>query len=181
MGYTKLFSSIIASTIWREDDKTRIVWITLLAMADKNGEVQASLPGLADFARVSIAEAQTALAKLSSPDEHSHSKIDEGRRIEAIDGGWFLINHAYYRAKASKDESKSASAIRQKRYRERMKRNGCHDVTDSVTHDRDIADADSEADKKGKGRRFGFKVGGKINQAWPPAGHPLDEPYHRAE
>ena len=41
-GYTKLFNSILASTIWRADDKTRIVWITLLAMADKHGIVEAS-------------------------------------------------------------------------------------------------------------------------------------------
>jgi len=30
-GYTKLYSSIVASTMWREDDKTRIVFITMLA------------------------------------------------------------------------------------------------------------------------------------------------------
>ena len=46
-GYTKLFNSILQSTIWREDDKTRIVWITLLAMADKNGIAETSLPSLA--------------------------------------------------------------------------------------------------------------------------------------
>ena len=43
-SYTKLFSSIITSTIWMEDDKTRILWITLLAMADQHGEVYSSIP-----------------------------------------------------------------------------------------------------------------------------------------
>lgn len=50
-GYTKLFSSIIDSTIWRESKETKIVWITMLAKADRYGVVEASLPGLADAAK----------------------------------------------------------------------------------------------------------------------------------
>ena len=50
MSYTKLFNSIISSTIWTEDDKTRIIWVTMMAMADQNGEIQASIPGLARMA-----------------------------------------------------------------------------------------------------------------------------------
>ena len=46
-GYTKLFNSILASTVWSEPNETRIVWITLLAMADKNGIIEGSVPGLA--------------------------------------------------------------------------------------------------------------------------------------
>ena len=57
-GYTKLFSSILASTIWDEDAPTRLVWITLLAMSDKNRTVEGSIPGLAHQARVSLAELQ---------------------------------------------------------------------------------------------------------------------------
>jgi hypothetical protein len=96
-GYTKLYSSIIHSTIWREDDKTRIVWITMLAMADMEGNVMASLPGLADASRVTIPECEMALEKLSSPDLHSRSKEKDGRRIEDVDGGWNIINRNKYR------------------------------------------------------------------------------------
>ena len=49
-GYSKLFSEICDSTIWREPDHVRIVWITMLAKANKHGEVMASIPGLADAA-----------------------------------------------------------------------------------------------------------------------------------
>lgn len=183
MAYTKLFSSIIGSSIWLEDDQTRLVWITMLAMADRNGEVVVSVPGLAKFSGVSLEATERALEKFMSPDPHSRTKDDEGRRIEPIEGGWALLNHAKYRAMASKDESKQAAAIRQKRFRDKQKRNGVTDSNATVTHDRDIADADadSEADKKGKRGRSSFRVGGKINQAWPPPGHPLDEPYHRSE
>jgi hypothetical protein len=45
--FTKLFSSITESTVWDEPDRVRLVWITMLAMADKHGRVWASVPGLA--------------------------------------------------------------------------------------------------------------------------------------
>ena len=79
MGYTKLFGSIVASTIWREDDKTRLVWITMLAMKNERHMVEASIPGLADMARVSMAECQKALEKLSSRDKWSRNKEFDGR------------------------------------------------------------------------------------------------------
>ena len=123
MAYTKLFNSIITSTIWMESDQTRIVWITLLAMADKNGEVQGSIPGIARVAGVSLDACKAAFKAFLSPDPYSRTKDDEGRRIEEIDGGWLLINHAKYREMASRDESKEAAAKRQARARERKKRN----------------------------------------------------------
>jgi hypothetical protein len=171
MAYTKLFSSIITSTIWTEDDQTRLVWITMLAIADKNGEVAASLPGLARLAAVPLDAVERAIEKFLSPDKHSRTKDDEGRRIEEIDGGWLLLNHAKYREMASRDEAKAASAERQKRFKERKKRNA--KVTEGngeVTADLHIADTDSEADpsRKGKGcgtsvphARSGFKKGPK--------------------
>ncbi len=86
-GYTKLFNSILASTIWRADDKTRLVWITLLAMADRWGIAEGSTPGLADLARVSVEDCRRALDELQAPDPDSRTKEHDGRRIKAIDDG----------------------------------------------------------------------------------------------
>jgi len=102
-GYTKLFSSIVASTIWREPDHVRIVWITMLAMSDGSGQVHASVPGLADLSRVSIADCEDALCKLGAPDEYSRTKDHEGRRIEAIDGGWLILNYVKHRLAGTQD------------------------------------------------------------------------------
>ena len=118
-GYTKLFSSIIASTIWRADDKTRIVWITMLAMSDQFGIVEGSVPGLADMARVTVDECRDALAALQAPDEDSRSKEQDGRRIEPVDGGWRLINHGKYRDKMSLDERREYQRLYQRNYRKR--------------------------------------------------------------
>lgn len=121
-GYTKLFNSILASTIWRADDKTRIVWITLLAMSDKDGICEGSVPGLADMARVSLEDCEHALLELSSPDAYSRTSEHEGRRIEAVDGvGWRLLNHAKYRAKMSEDERREYNRKKQAEWREKHK------------------------------------------------------------
>ena len=119
MPYTKLFNSIITSTLWLEADHTRLVWITMLALADKNGEVQASIPGLAKLAGVPVAKCREALKCLSNPDPDSRTKVAEGRRIVEISGGWELINHAKYRRMASEEDARAANAKRQARHRER--------------------------------------------------------------
>jgi len=97
--YTKLFNSIIHSTIWREDDKTRILWVTMLAMSDENGNVLSSLPGLADAARITIKECETSLEKLMQPDPYSRTQDYEGRRIAVIDDGWHILNREKYKNK----------------------------------------------------------------------------------
>jgi hypothetical protein len=96
-SYTKLFSSITESTVWCEPQATRIAWITMLAMADRQGRVWASVPGLANRARITVEETETALKRFLAPDHYSRTPDHEGRRIEPIDGGWRLLNHAKYR------------------------------------------------------------------------------------
>lgn len=151
-GYTKLFHSILASTIWREDDKTRIVWITMLAMADKHGAVEAAIPGLADMARVSIAECEAALEKLSSPDKYSRTPDHEGRRIISKPGGWFILNHPKYREKMGADERREYLRLKQQEHRDREKAKrldsstGCQqyvDISTESTHAEAYTDANA--------------------------------------
>ena len=122
MGYTKLFSEIVASTIWREDDKTRLVWITMLAMKNERHMVEASMPGLADMARVSQGECEAALKKLSAPDRHSRNQAFEGRRIQKQDGGWLILNGEHYRQKMSAEDRKEYQRLYQRDYRKGIKR-----------------------------------------------------------
>jgi len=120
-GYTKLFQTILASTIWGAAKETKIVWITMLAMADKHGCVHSSIPGLATMARLTIPETETALAELSSPDPYSRTKDFDGRRIETIDGGWFVLNHPKYRDMMTTDDRREYNRIKQQEYRARQK------------------------------------------------------------
>src|SRR5574341_691312 len=131
MTFTKLFSSITESTIWSEPDHTRLVWITMLAMADKAGRVWGSVPGLANRARVSIDKCEVALECLMGPDRYSRTKDHDGRRIEEIDGGWKLLNHAKYRAIRDEEAVKESKRryINERRAKERESK----DVEESRT------------------------------------------------
>ena len=118
-SFTKLFASLITSSVWQLDDKTRLVWITLLAMKDRCGDVAASLPGLANLARVSIEDCQKALDRLEAPDPYSRNPANEGRRIVPILGGWRVLNHEHYRMRRDPEARRKQNREAQARYRER--------------------------------------------------------------
>lgn len=102
--YTKLFSSITASTIVSEPLATRWLWVTMLAMADASGNVWGSVPGLARIANITLEQCEEALQCFLSPDSYSRTQDHEGRRVEQVDGGWLLLNHGKYRAVRSAEE-----------------------------------------------------------------------------
>lgn len=143
MGYTKLFSEIITSTIWAEPDETRIVWITMLALKDKWGIVGATVPGLAHMARVDVEVCRKAIEKFLGPDADSRTPDFEGRRIEVVEGGWRLLNHEKYRRLLSADERREYLAEKQREHRARQQTvNKRSDSSTRSTH----ADADTKAD-----------------------------------
>lgn len=135
-GFVKLYGSILTSSVWQEPMATRLVWITMLTLADKRGYVNASIPGLANLARVDIADCMKALDTLMMPDPFSRSKNDDGRRIEEVDGGWRLINHEKYRE--LRTDKQIQDAQRQARHRMRDRR-------DESRESRIEAEADAEA------------------------------------
>ncbi len=126
MAYTKLHASIINSTVWRLPHHIRIVWVTMMAMADQDGTVRSSIPGLSDASRVTLPETKDALACFLSPDEHSATPDDEGRRIEVCPGGWRLLNYDLYRERLSEADRRMNASLRQQRFRAKQQR-------DSVT------------------------------------------------
>lgn len=131
-GYTKLFNSILASTIWLEDDKTRLVWITLLAMANRYGVAEGSIPGIAKMAGVSAEDGAVSIAKLSSPDPASRSKRFAGRRIKEVDGGFLLLNHAKYREFLSADERREYNRLKQAESRLRRRQKASANVNEVI-------------------------------------------------
>ena len=139
-GYTKLFGSILDSTVWKLSLASKVVWVTMMAMADRDGVVEASVPGLADRAGVTIEQCETALAAFLAPDRYSRTKDHDGRRIEEIDGGWRLINHEKYTQKLSAEDRRERDAERQRRHRDKAKeRDMSRDaVTAHVSHDTQI-------------------------------------------
>ncbi len=130
MGYTKLFEELIKSSIWGQDDQTRIVWITLLASKDRYHFVRGTEEWLGRAARVSPEACRRALKKLMAPDPQSHYTEQEGRRIIEVPGGWVIVSGEYYAKKLNEAERRAYKAAKQAEYRSRKKQ-----VVDAGTRD----------------------------------------------
>jgi len=120
-SFVKLFGSILDSSIWDTPGHIKLVWITMLAMADKYGEVDSSIPRLAVRAGVTREQCEEALKCFLSPDPDSRNKDNDGRRIDEIQGGWLLLNHEYYRNLMSKEDQTEQSRLRMAKHRSKKR------------------------------------------------------------
>lgn len=120
--YNKLFTKILDSSIWLEDDATRIVWLTLIAVMDEDGFCQfASAANIAHRARVSVPDAERAIACLESADRHSSDPDHDGRRIERVPGGWMVLNAIKYRQFVTRAVIRDQTRERVTRFREKKR------------------------------------------------------------
>ncbi len=117
--FAKVYGTILDSSIWAENDPTRILWITMLAMADSTGYIEAAVPGLQGRARITMEETEAALEIFQAPDPHSKDPNNDGRRVEKAEGGWQLLNYQKYRDRRTESQVKRAK--RQARYREKKR------------------------------------------------------------
>ncbi len=124
IGYTKIFSSMLDSSVWQLSKEARLLWLTMLLKKDQDQVVRAAVPGLAHAARLTVVETQAALAELAQADPWSRSKEDEGRRIREVEGGWLIVNGAVYRNKLSETERREYNRIRQRDRRARKRNHG---------------------------------------------------------
>jgi len=155
--YNKLFTKILDSSIWLAPDPHRLVWITLIAAMDEEGNAMfASAGNLAARARVTREQAEAAVVAFEAPDPDSGDPDNEGRRIERFPGGWHVLNAAKYRALVTKAIIQEQTRARVAKFRAKAagvalgdapvtheQRNGNAPVTPSVSIA--VAEATSEA------------------------------------
>lgn len=141
-GYTKLFSDIVDSSIWDENADTRVVWVTLLALANADGLVRGSVGWLAGKARVSVKACETALRLFESPDPKSRTPDNDGRRIETLEDGWLILNYLIFRDRLSTNPIAVKTRERVRKHRERYI--ALRNVT-SVTRDHSASASASES------------------------------------
>lgn len=128
--YNKLFTKILDSSVWLESDATRLVWITFIAIMDEDGFVALSAVGnVASRARVSIEDAERAIAILEAPDPTDPHQDHDGRRIERVPYGWMVLNSQKYRDIILRETAKIETRARVAKYREKKK--GVTHVTES--------------------------------------------------
>lgn len=150
MSFVKLHGSILDSSVWGLSHPTRIVWLTMLAMADEHGVVSASVDGLARRAVVTIEECQHALASFLGPDPMSRDG-GTGERIEKVPGGWLVLNHANYRDRQTRQQILTAARVA--KHRKKAARD-CgvtgNDVTPHLQTSPSEAEAEAEADSRSR-------------------------------
>jgi hypothetical protein len=132
--YNKLFTKILDSSIWLAPDPHRLVWITLIAAMDQNGYAQfACAENLASRARVSIDDTRAAITAFESPDPYAPEQEFQGRRIERIEGGWFVLNADKYRNIVTRAVANEQSRLRMQRHRAKQKPNAVTQQLRAVT------------------------------------------------
>ncbi len=100
-----------------------------MALANRDGVAETSIPGLAVAAQVTLEQTQDAINRLSSPDPFSRTKEHEGRKLREVDGGYELINHGKYHDLMSAEDQRAKAAERQRKHRARK---ASRDVTRDV-------------------------------------------------
>ena len=165
-GWTKLHSRIVVSSIWQQPDNVRLLWVTMLAMADADGIVEASVGGLANMANLTPELTREALEVLTGPDQDSSDQTT-GERVLAVPGGWFIINHASYRDRRTKQQEATAERVR--RCRERKKQQASSEVKQNVTLGNECSSASSSSSESESVKKA-------VKKRLPAAPRPEDVP-----
>lgn len=160
--FVKIYGTILDSSIWGEPLTVRIVWITMLAMANEDGIVRASSDGIARRANVPLSDADDALAILEAPDPRSKDDENEGRRVEKIRGGFLILNYKKYRE--LRTQKQVDDARRQQAQRDRDK---SRDERDESQDD----ERDSSQESQSVAAEVEVEVEGEEELPPPPHAH----------
>lgn len=154
--YAKLFSRIAQSSLMEEKVTTRYVFMMMLALSDRNGDVIGTDVAIARMMNVSVDEFKSATEPLLSPDPDSNSQAEEGRRLVPSDNGrgYKIVNYLCYRDMKSEEEKREymRNYMRERRSKGDVKsvKSGKNEKTDvkNVTHTEAEADSNTDSNKK---------------------------------
>src|SRR3990167_2240299 len=112
-GFTKVFEAILDSSLDVEPLATRWVFLAMILIQDKHHEVRRSVFSVSRRANVPLEDTKAAIDRLCSPDENSRTQDHEGRRLVPLpEGGWLVVNGAYYRNLLSEDDQREKERLR---------------------------------------------------------------------
>lgn len=116
--WTPLWSKIVDSSLWEEQDFVVKVFITMMAKKDADDICRGSAYNIANWSRKTEAETLEALKILSSPDtKRLEPQPYEGRRIEKVEDGYLILNSKYYKEMMSKMYRREYQREKQAEYR----------------------------------------------------------------
>lgn len=168
-GYTPVFGSVFDGTLYGKWPASA-VWLTMLALCDKRGNVDMSFQAIAGRTGWPMDLLLEGIGALMQPDPYSRSSANDGRRliplVEGRNWGWHVVNHALYREKArlqAKDAARTASGL--DAARKRTERGVSPDVPRSPSESPDVPLSDANANtseeqhrKRGADTRRGSRI-----------------------
>ncbi len=132
-NWVPLWSDVITSSLWRlgrpgeskemreRGKNAKLLFLTMLAMANQEGMIRSTLGGLSDMARLTDEETKSALELLEGPDQESRNKANSGRRVKVTDGGWVVLNYAWHIERMAVERRKAQMRQASMRYRQKKK------------------------------------------------------------
>lgn len=116
--WNPLFSKVVQSSLWVEPYHVRLLFLTMLAVKDRDHVVRHSDFALHRLANITQAETQEALKILSSPDTRRQDVQEfDGRRIQKVADGWTILNGEKYQQMISAE----ARRARQRAYQQSLR------------------------------------------------------------
>lgn len=86
-------TNFLRSAFWvTESVEARIVWITMLLMADAEGHVKSSINGISGASGVSVEECSTAIEVMKSKNQWDSDDMVALAHIEETESGWKFLN-----------------------------------------------------------------------------------------
>lgn len=96
--WAPLFSKIVDSSLWLEEDWVIKIFITMVVKKDADHVVRANAFMISQWAKKTEQEVLDAFKILSSPDKKRlEPQPYQGRRIERCEEGWMILNGELYR------------------------------------------------------------------------------------
>lgn len=149
--YTPLFSQIVDSSLWLEEDYVCKIFMTMLAKQDADHVVRGTALAIARWSNKTEAEVLKALELLSAPDKQRlEPQPFEGRRIERVAEGWLLLNGAKYQTMMETFNRRAYDRDRKRREREEEARQNPRNIGSRAFRRAQRLQQDNEA----RSRRF---------------------------
>lgn len=123
-NWSPLWGMIVDSSIWDEPDYVFRVWIAMLSLKDHDHIVRLTAYQLSSrmrWGKDGEVRVLDAWKILSSPDTRRVEPQEfEGRRIQAVEEGWFMLNGDKYRDMVQLEMKRARNRRAQKAYRNRQ-------------------------------------------------------------
>lgn len=120
--WAPLWSSIVDSSLWILPDWVIKIFMTMMALKDADHVYRGTAFNLSRRSHKTELEVLEALKILSSPDTVRAEPQDfEGRRIQAVEDGWLILNGEKYRELMSREMKRARDRRAAQAYRQRQK------------------------------------------------------------